>query len=196
MRHESSSQSDAEIIDRILAGEVNAFEFLMDRHGDRVLRIVKRHVPHQDVEDTAQRAFIRAYRSLGSFSGEGGFRQWLSTIAVRSCYDYWRERYRSREVPVSNLTERHGEWLNEVLADSSERSYEDLSARREAAEVLEWGLARLSPEDRMVLEMVYLEGLSGKEAAKLLGWSAVNVKVRAFRARKRLEKLLKKKALD
>ncbi|MBN2122746.1 MAG: RNA polymerase sigma factor [Deltaproteobacteria bacterium] len=193
MRHESSSQTDADIVERILSGDVNAFDSLMARHGDHVLRIVKRHVPLQDVEDVAQQAFIRAYRSLTSFAGGGNFRQWLSTIAVRTCYDYWRGRYRSREIPMCTLTDRHGEWLEGILSERSDRIHEEEGAQREAVEVLEWGLAQLSPEDRMVLELVYLEGLSGKEAAGLLGWSVANVKVRAFRSRKRLEKLLRER---
>jgi RNA polymerase sigma-70 factor (ECF subfamily) len=56
--------------------------------------------------------------------------------------------------------------------------------------VLKYALNKLSPEDRMVIELVYLEGLSGKEAAELLGWSLANVKVRLFRSRKKLQKLL------
>ncbi len=59
-----------------------------------------------------------------------------------------------------------------------------------ARETLEWALNRLSAEDRMVVELVYLEEFSGKEAATLLGWSVANVKVRVFRARKKLQKLL------
>ena len=55
---------------------------------------------------------------------------------------------------------------------------------------MEWALGKLKPGERMVLELVYLEGLSGKEAADLLGWSVANVKVRSFRSRKKLEKLI------
>ena len=62
--------------------------------------------------------------------------------------------------------------------------------QKEAGELLGRALDRLSPEDRMVLEMVYLEGLSGKEAAGLLGWSVANVKIRLFRSRKKLRKIL------
>jgi len=55
---------------------------------------------------------------------------------------------------------------------------------------LEWALGKLAPGERMVLELVYLEGLSGKEAADLLGCSVASVKVRSFRSRKKLEKLI------
>ena len=65
-----------------------------------------------------------------------------------------------------------------------------LKSEKEAKEVLAWALNRLSAEDRMVVEMVYLEGMTGREAAELLGWSVTNVKVRSFRSRIRLRKLL------
>ena len=77
------------------------------------------------------------------------------------------------------------------MSEKSSQIYEDTGAVKEAGEILEWALERLSPEDRMVLELVYLEGLSGKEAAAQLGWSVANVKIRSFRSRRRLEKLLK-----
>ena len=70
-------------------------------------------------------------------------------------------------------------------------SLRESESRKEAGELLDWALSRLSAENRMVLELLYLEGLSVKEAADLLGWSVANVKVRAFRSRRILEKLLK-----
>ena len=78
-----------------------------------------------------------------------------------------------------------------VAYDGSQSFYKD-GEQQEAREVLDWALNKLSAEDRMVIELVYLEGLSGKEAAELLGWSVTNVKVRSFRSRKKLQKLLMK----
>lgn len=183
--------SDAEIIHRIIDGDVNSFEHLLKRHQDHVLRIVKKHVPHHEVEEMAQEVFVRAYQALPGFKGEGSFRQWLSSIAVRACYDFWRKRYRSREVPMSDLTDSHRDWLEKTLSNQSDLSFNERNHTEEARELLDWALGRLSAEERIVLELVYLEGLSVKEAAGLLGLSAANVKVRSFRSRKKLEKLLK-----
>jgi RNA polymerase sigma-70 factor (ECF subfamily) len=91
---------------------------------------------------------------------------------------------------MSTLTEKHQDWLEKVISDQSSRLFNEQSSQKEAREVLDWALDRLSPEDRMVLELVYLEGLSGKEAAELLGWSVANVKIRSHRSRKKLRKLL------
>jgi RNA polymerase sigma-70 factor (ECF subfamily) len=190
MPDDSPTPNDADIVRRIVEGDVNAFESLLTRYKDHVLRIVKRHMPYQEVEETAQEVFVRAYQSLPKYKAKGNFKQWLSAIAVRSCYDYWRKAYRSREVPMSSLGERHQDWLEAVISDQSDQSFREKSAQQEAIEILDWALGKLSAEDRMVMELVYLEGLSGKEAADLLGWSVANVKIRSFRSRKKLEKLL------
>jgi RNA polymerase sigma-70 factor (ECF subfamily) len=190
MNSESLRPSDDEIVRQVLDGNVNAFEALLKRHSVQVLKIVQRHVPHADVEETAQEAFVRAYRSLPTYRGKNDFSRWLSAIAVRSCYDYWRKAYRSREVPISTLTEKHENWLEAALSGASEHSHDEEGLKAEAKELLNWALAQLAAEERMVIELVYLEGLSVKEAADLLGWSVANVKVRSFRSRKKLEKLL------
>ncbi len=91
---------------------------------------------------------------------------------------------------MSSLTGRHGDWLEDLLSGQSMQSFHEMGQQDEAREVLNWALGKLSTEDRMVLELVYLEGLSGKEAAEILGWSVANVKVRSFRCRKKLRKRL------
>lgn len=185
-----SEPSDIEIVHRIIKGDVNAFEHLVKKYEEHVLNIVKRHIPYNQIEEIAQDIFVRAYQSLPTFKKKNSFKQWLATIAVRACYDFWRKAYRSRELPMSSLTEKHRDWMEQVIADQSSGSFSEQGSRQETRELLDWALDRLSAEDRMVLELVYLEGLSGKEAASLLGWSVANVKIRSFRSRKRLQKLL------
>jgi len=192
MQNDAVRSSDGEIVRRVLDGDVNAFESVMRRHGVLVLTIVKKHVPEHAVEETAQEAFVRAYQSLATFKGTGDLGQWLASIAVRTCCDYWRKAYRSREIPLSVLTENHSQWLEEVISQRPEEAPDEREPQVEAREVLNWALGKLSAGDRMVLELVYLEELSVQEAAELLGWSKANVKVRSFRARMKLEKILSK----
>ena len=192
MQNDAVRSSDEEVVRQVLGGNVNAFESVILRHRVHVLTIVKKHVPENAVEETAQEAFVRAYQALPTFKGTGAFSQWLSSIVVRTCYDYWRKAYRSREIPISALTERHSEWLEEVISQRPEEAPDEREPQMEAREILNWALGKLSAGDRMVLELVYLEGCSVQEAAELLGWSKANVKVRSFRARMKLEKLLSK----
>ena len=187
---DSDTPCDVEIVRQVVDGDVNAFELLLKRYREHVLKIVKKHVPYEQIEETTHDVFVRAYQSLPTFKNTSLFKHWLSSIAVRTCYDFWRKQYRSRELPMSSLSEKQQHWLETVISDQSSRSFHEQGRQQEAREVLDWALNKLSAEDRMVLELVYLEGLSGKEAADLLGWSVANVKVRAFRSRKKLQKLI------
>lgn len=182
--------SDIEIVRQVLDGNVNTFELLLKKYQDHVLKIVKKHIPYEQIEETAHDVFIRAYQSLPTFKNTSNFKHWLSSIAVRTCYDFWRKKYRNRELPISSLTEQQQHWLESSISTQSSQSYYEEERLQKAKEVLDWALSKLSAEDRMVVELIYLEGLSGKEAAELLGWSVANVKVRSFRARKKLQKLL------
>jgi len=190
MVNDAHKLSDTEIIRRVIDGDINVFEDLLKRYQHHVLGIIKKHIPYNQIEETAQEVFIRAYQGLPTVERPGNFKQWISAIAVRTCYDFWRKRYRLREIPMSDLSERHRRWLEDAVSDGSDSLYHESRLRQEAVELLDWALTKLSAEDRMVFELVYLEGLSGKEAAQLLGWSVANVKVRSYRCRKKLRKLL------
>ena len=179
---------DLQIVERVLQGEVDRFEELVARYQQHVARIVNRHVPPDRMEEVAHDVFVRAYMGLAGYSTTVPFEHWLSGIAVRACYDFWRAAKRDA-TPVSALTEEHDAWIERVLAADSEAQFQEEVGRREARDVLQWALSRLSPENRLVLTLVHLEGHSVREAARLLGWSAVNVKVRAYRARQALRQI-------
>jgi RNA polymerase sigma-70 factor (ECF subfamily) len=93
---------------------------------------------------------------------------------------------------MSSLSEKHQELLESVITYTSDETFQNRAERQEAKEVLNWALEKLPAADRMVVELVFLEGLSVGEAADLLGWSMANVKVRSFRARRKLRTLLSK----
>lgn len=181
--------NDQEIVHRVLEGETDRFAELIDRYQRHVAKIVTGHVPYDQVEEVAQDVFVRAFTGLHGYSGRTPFEHWLSGIAVRTCYDFWRA-YQRREQPVSALASEHQTWIEQALASESDEQCREQAGRREARDVLDWALSRLSAEDRMVLTLVYLEGRSVREAARLLGWSIVNVKVRAHRAKRAIRKLL------
>lgn len=192
MRDDSSRQKDFDIIHRVLEGDTDAFEALVTGYKNYVFKIVSKHMPGDLVEETAHDVFIGAFQSLKSFGYRSDFKHWLSRIALRTCYDYWRKQYRSPETAISSLSERHHRWLREVVDRESFQGFYEKGRREESKEILDWALGHLNPEDRMVIELIYLEGMSGKEVADLLGWSIANVKIRSFRSKNKLRRLLEK----
>jgi RNA polymerase sigma-70 factor (ECF subfamily) len=183
---DTGERDDLEIIEEVLDGDTNRFEVLIERHREHVFRLVGRRVPAEDAGEVAHDVFVRAWTSLSSFRGDSPFEHWLSKIAVRTCHDYWRARYRSKEAPMSTLGEEHAAWLENAASVETDES--GMMAR----EIMMKALAGLSPADRAVIELVHLEERPVREAADLLGWSVANVKVRAHRARKKLKTILDK----
>lgn len=188
----NAALDDNEVLRCIRQGEVDRFAELITRYQDYVTRIVVRRVPADRVDEIAHEVLVRAYVGLPQFSGSVSFDHWLAGIAVRTCYDFWRARKRE-DLQVSTLTSAHQQWMDRVLAAQSDDQCREQARQREATEVLEWALARLSPENRAVLTLVHLDGHSVREAAELLGWTTINVKVRAHRARHAVRKILSNK---
>lgn len=181
---------DLLVIQEVLNGETRAFEKLLRKYQRGVLKIVAAKVPSQDVFEVTQDVFIRAFRSLPQYAQKDPFLHWLRTIAVRTCYDYWRVKYRNREIAESALSEKTRSWLqNRMSREGSMFTQQDVECF-ETREILEWALGKLTPEDRMIILLVHFEGYTIHEVADFLGFTRANVKVRAFRARKKLRETL------
>jgi len=190
LTQEPAQPRDEEIIARILAGDSLAFEQLVERHKALVARIVGRKVPRQEAAEMVQEVFIKAFISLPDFRPLKPFSHWLSTLAVRACHDYWRAHYRRREVPFSALSPEPGGKEESRVEAAMAGEAPDRYQEYEDWELLDWALGQLSPGDRMAVTLVNLEGYSIAEAAEALGWSQTMVKVRAFRARRKLQTLI------
>lgn len=192
MSLEPDEITEEEIIHRVVNGEVNLFARVIEKYEKHVMAITRRHVPVNMIEDTLQEVFIRAYQSLSGFKGQGGFKHWLSTIAIRTCYDGLRKLYSSQEQVMDYVNDDYSYWLDKITSEESGEQFHRLARQKEAREILDLALQRLSAEERIVMELVHLEGYSTKEAAALLGWSTANVKIRAFRSRNKLRSFLAK----
>lgn len=189
MQHKTDEPSDSAIIRSVISGDVNAFEVLIKRYESYVFAIVLKHIPQDRADEVSHNVFIRAFKGIEKFSGEN-LKKWLAGISVRTCYDFWRKKYRSKEVPVSQLNEAHQKWLENSISDNALESFNENNRHAQALEILDWALGKLSAADRMIVELVYLEGHSHKETGALLGWSVANIKIRAYRAKKKLYKIL------
>ncbi|MBU1249266.1 MAG: sigma-70 family RNA polymerase sigma factor [Proteobacteria bacterium] len=181
--------TDFETIGRVLDGNVDAYAVLVRRYQPEMFRIVSGHVPTGEVAAVAHDAFVRAYGSLAGYRPTKPFVRWLTTITLRTCHDFWRSRYRNREISVSELPEaRRLHMLHSATGNESDPAL--VAEQNQERMLLNWALEQLSPLDRIVVTMTHLEELSSKETAELLDMSVTNVKVRAFRARKKLKAIL------
>jgi RNA polymerase sigma-70 factor (ECF subfamily) len=175
--------SDEHLISSTLTGNDEAFALLVARHKRKVFSLAARFARDRDeLEDISQEVFIKAYENLKDFRREGPFEHWLSRIAVRTCYDFLRRIRR----------EKFHTPLQDLVFELRDQSHEARQAKREAHELLAWGLSRLRPEERLIITLLELEEKPVREIAELTGWSESKVKVRAFRARQALKTLLEK----
>jgi RNA polymerase sigma-70 factor (ECF subfamily) len=181
--------NDAEIVRRVLDGDVNAFALLVDAHTPQILGIAARHVPSDRAAEIAHETFVRAFERLGTFKGESPFVHWLTRIALRRCADYWRGRTRSRETVFSALGTGAREWI-ESIPDPEDEGLDVHAQRNEAGAILDWAMSHLAPDDRLVLTMTHMDGQPLNDVAELMGWSLSKVKVRSHRARRKLREVL------
>ena len=179
---------DAELAARARDGDEPAFEELFLRHRRRVALIASRFFrDRQQVEEVVQESFAKAFFALGEFTNrrDASFAAWLARISFNACYDELRRQKRRPEGSLEELTGEEVERLRGRLSGDAEGQ----AVSRDLASKL---LARLSPEDRLVLVMLDVEGLSVAEIAGLLGWTGSKVKVRAHRARAHLRRVLER----
>jgi RNA polymerase sigma-70 factor, ECF subfamily len=187
----NAETSDADLVAAVVQGDATAFELLFMRHRQRVAAIGGRFFQQPaQVEEIVQESFTKAYFGLSSFSQHeaDSFARWLVRIAFNSCYDELRKQTRSRERTFGDFTEAERHELR-TLTSRPELGIEATTINRDLANKL---LRLLSAEDRLVLVLLDVEGLSVAEIAQLMNWSSPKVKIRAFRARNDLRRLLRK----
>ena len=178
-------EQEAQIVRRVLEGDVNAFEDLVTEHEKGVYAIAQRMTGNaEDAADMAQETFIKAYNSLSSFRGDSKFSVWLYRIATNVCLDFLRSRSRKPTVSLS-VEDDDGEETQMDIADESQ-SPEQLLERGLTRDAVRRGLKSLSPEYRQILLLREIQGLSYEEIAEALALEVGTVKSRIFRARKRL----------
>jgi RNA polymerase sigma-70 factor (ECF subfamily) len=152
-----------------------------------VIRIVRSHLPRRVAEeDLAQDIFLKMFTRLEQYQGNVPFPHWVSRIAVTTCIDQLRAQKRRPEFRWADLSENEAEVLDSVLTDERDVRPGDALAARELVHKL---LGQLGPDDRLVIQLLDLEQKTIAEISAQTGWNQTLVKVRAFRARRKLHKL-------
>ncbi|MBT8212424.1 MAG: sigma-70 family RNA polymerase sigma factor [Acidimicrobiia bacterium] len=173
------AREDVDLIARYLAGDVDAFNELMEAHENRVFGICLRIMRDREAAlDAVQETFITVFRKADRYRAEAAFSTWLYRVAVNTCYDQLRRRKRRA---ADRLPETH---------DPPDRTIDDELASVDVRPAIEEALSELTPEFRAAVVLVDLEGLSLEMAGDVLGVPVGTVKSRVFRGRRRLAELL------
>lgn len=177
---DTGGESDHDLVERVKRGDMAAFDQIMLRHQEAVAGFVRGYVRSADLaEDLTQNVFIKAYMGLARYRPAKPLRHWLLAIAHSVGCDHWnKERTQRRHLPLHEC----GEWLAEREEDGAPVT-DDTVAQ---------AMQRLRPGERETLNLLYLEGLSVAEVAQAKGWNRDATKMRAYRARNKLRKLLER----
>lgn len=188
------SNPDLAAIRQCLDGDSEAFRQLVVRHQDAVSAMMWRFTRDpQTQEELVQDVFVEAYLSLRNYKGRAPFSHYLSRIATRVGYRFWKRQARERRRQQINLTEV-AEQMQRAQA-AAESPAETLEPA-EAGELVYQMLDQLPPRDRLVLSLRYVEEKDVEETARLTGWSETMVKVQTWRARNKLKKLVERAGLN
>lgn len=181
-------------LERVRASDQRAARELVEHLHPMVIRIVRARLPRRVAEeDLTQEIFLKMFTRLAQYQGSVPFPHWVSRIAVTTCIDHLRAQKRRPEFRWADLSENEADVLDAVLTSENDVTAGDAMAAHELVHKL---LDQLKPDDRMVLQLLDLEQKTLAEVHALTGWNITLIKVRAFRARRKLQKLfedLKKK---
>jgi len=152
-----------------------------------VLKIVRSHLPRRSSEeDLCQIVFIKILSNIAQYSGRVPIEHWVSRIAVNTCLNALKAESVRPELRWSDLPVEQAA-LIENLASTSEAI--DPSSDAAARDLVETLLASLKPQDRLLITMLHLEGYSMDDVKQATAWSIPAIKVRAFRARRKLKQI-------
>jgi RNA polymerase sigma-70 factor (ECF subfamily) len=186
--------SDQQLVARAKAGDLAAFEELVQRHERQVYTLALRMLRHQqDAEDVTQQTFLSALEHLKGFRGEATFSTWLLRIATHAALKIIRKRNGLETISLDDATtprEEDGAIPHPEYIADWRQSPADLVHHAEVRQLLEEALAELDQKHRLVFLLRDVEGLSIKETAETLGLSEANTKVRLLRARLQLRERL------
>lgn len=187
---------DDKLVAATISGDETAFAELFARHRRMVAGVGGRFFQSREqIEEVIQMSFCQAYQSLRQYRGgeERSFAAWLKRIAVNTCLDELKRSARRRESSLDELTDSETDYLRErAQAAWGFQSGPDAEQRTISRDLADKLLARLRPEDRVALTLLYEEEWSVAEIGKLLDWSVPKVKMRAFQARILLRDFIKK----
>jgi RNA polymerase sigma-70 factor, ECF subfamily len=177
--------TDRELVVRAQGEDKEAFEELIRRHQQRVFAVASRILrKREDVEDVSQQVFVKAYFSLKRFDQRAAFSTWLYKITVNECWDLLRKKKVRPLLYEADLSEEQSQQV--TAAEGSRGTEPDILERISARQRVAQLLSGLDRRDRAMLILKEVEGLSIEEIGEVMEINANTVKVRLFRARRKI----------
>lgn len=168
------------------ARDESAARALIDMLYPQVIRIVRNHLPFRlDEEDLAQEVFAQFFKTLDRYDPALPLENWVSRLAVNVCLKALRSRKRRPELRWSDLSEEEHAAMESLVREPEETAAQDSDMKA----LLHRLLQTMEAKDRLVLTLLHLEEKTLKEIQELTGWSSIIIRMRAYRARKKLKKL-------
>lgn len=187
------ARSDLVFIDRLRAGDAEAFDKLVTRYSGDVYALLYRLTGSPDeASDLTQETFLRALRAMGGFRGDSDLKTWLYRIAInesRNRFRWWKRRRRDQTVSLDQKLGDTDAVYQDVIADQSP-SPEQEALRREREQALQKALGELPEIYRTPIVLFDIEGLSYDEICKTLELNPGTLKSRLARGRQELKKRL------
>src|SRR6267378_1454001 len=187
MQHDNFDEEDS--LQRIEQGDEVAARELLRHFHPFVLKLVRAHLPRRiSEEDLVQMIFIKVFHKLNQYTGRMPLEHWISRIAVNTCFNALKAEKIRPEWRLGDFSEQIAEKIEKLAATAVDTATtDDFNLAKKLVTEL---TAQLSPEDRLVITLLHLEEKSVEEIHALTGWSRSAIKVRAFRARARMKKIL------
>lgn len=179
------NRNDTYYIEQVLEGKINAFSYLVDRHKDKAYNLAFRICGNrEEAEEIAQDAFIKAYRSLRNFRNKSSFSTWLFRIVYNTSISL----VRSRKKGVLAIEEFPADAVDFLGINRNEEE----AAEDYRNSLINFALQKVSEDDRGLITLYYYDDLDTEEISKITGISKSGIKVRLFRARKKMADIISK----
>jgi RNA polymerase sigma-70 factor (ECF subfamily) len=178
-------RGDIYYIEQILAGNSNAFSFIVDRHKDKAYNLAFRICGnHEEAEELAQDSFLKAYRSLNSFKMKSSFATWLYRIVYNTTISHIRLKKKG----VLSLEDFPADATDFISGSTSEEEAE----MEYRSSLVNFALQKINEDDRALVSLYYYDEMSADEIADITGLTKANIKVKLFRARQKMTEIIQK----
>ena len=178
-------KGDIFYIEQVLCGKINAFSYIVDKHKDNAYNLAFRICGnHEEAEEIAQDAFVKAFRSLKNFKMKSRFGTWLYRIVYNTAVSM----VRSRKKGILSLED----FPAEIIDFLGENGSEDEAEKEYRNSLINFALQKITDEERGLISFYYFDEMTIEEISDITGISKSNIKVKLFRARQRMIEIIGK----